>query len=486
MTQMHELTVTEARAALASGEMSCAEYAGALLEQADAAAGLNALNAQDREGLLAAAAEADRSHAVHDAGRLLAGIPVALKDNIDTVALPTTVGTGALQGRHPQRNAPIAQALFDSGALLAGKANMHELAFGITSNNAVTGATRNPYDPGMIPGGSSGGSAAAVAARIVPAAIGTDTGASVRLPAALCGVIGFRPTVGRYPKGGIAPISHTRDTPGPMARSMADIRLIDRVLAGDRLPDEAVSAAGLRLGIARRDFFDGADPQVTRVVEAALARLRDAGVELVEAEIPSLQALNGAVSFAVALYELEQDLPAYLAEAGYPMTLREIAAGIGSPDVAGIVRMQLGDEAVTRAAYEAALQARVRLQAAYADYFANNRLDAMVFPTAILPARPIGDDLTVELNGEQAPTFFTFIRNTDPGSNAAIPGISLPAGLTTDGLPVGIEFDGPAGSDRRLLAIATALEPLLPRLPPPSPRAWPRPSARPAGATAPT
>src|SRR5690606_33638169 len=176
----------------------------------------------------------------------------------------------------------------------------------------------------------------------------------------------------------------------------------------------------------------------------------------------------------------------YLAEAGYPMTLREIAAGIGSPDVAGIVRMQLGDEAVTRAAYEAALQARVRLQAAYADYFANNRLDAMVFPTAILPARPIGDDLTVELNGEQAPTFFTFIRNTDPGSNAAIPGISLPAGLTTDGLPVGIEFDGPAGSDRRLLAIAAALEPLLPRLPPPSPQAWPRPSAGPARATAPT
>jgi mandelamide amidase len=138
--------------------------------------------------------------------------------------------------------------------------------------------------------------------------------------------------------------------------------------------------------------------------------------------------------------------------------------------------MQLGNEAVSRAAYEAAMQARVRLQAAYADYFAGHRLDAMVFPTAILPARPIGDDLTVELNGERAPTFFTFIRNTDPGSNAAIPGISLPAGLTTDGLPVGIEFDGPAASDRRLLAIAAALEPLLPRLPPPPSTSWPNPS----------
>ena len=467
MTQLHELTASEARAALRRGDFSCLDYVRALLERGAAMTSLNALTAQDRDALLAAAGEADRSGAVRDEARPLAGIPVALKDNIDTVALPTTGGTGALQGRHPRRNAPIAQALFDSGALLAGKANMHELAFGITNNNAVTGATRNPYDPRMIPGGSSGGSAAAVAARMVPVAIGTDTGASVRLPAALCGVFGFRPTVGRYPKGGIVPISHTRDTPGPIARSMADIRLLDRVLAAETPPEAVASLRGLRLGIAQRYFFDGADPQVTQVVDAALKRLRDAGVDLVEAEIPGLRELNDAVGFAVALHELGQDLPAYLAEAGYPMTLREVAAGIRSPDVAGVVASQLGDQAVSKEAYQAALQTRVRLQAAYADYFTGNRLDAMIFPTAILPARPIGDDLTVELNGQQVPTFFTYIRNTDPGSNAAIPGISLPAGLTPDGLPVGIEIDGPAGGDRQLLAIAAAIEALLPRLPPP-------------------
>ena len=470
MTQLHELTATEARMALASGDFSCTEYARALVKRAVTVASLNALTAQDADALLAAAAAVDRNGSARDGARLLAGIPIALKDNIDTVALPTTGGTGALQGRHPRRNAPIAQALFDAGALLAGKANMHELAFGITNNNAVTGATRNPYDPRMIPGGSSGGSAAAVAARMVPVAIGTDTGASVRLPAALCGVFGFRPTVGRYPKGGVVPISHTRDTPGPIARSMADIRLVDRILAADSAPDGSASLRGLRLGIARRDFFDGADPQVTRIVDETLARLDQAGVELVEAGMAGLRELNDAVGFAVALYELGQDLPVYLEEAGYPMTLQEIAQGIRSPDVAGIVASQLGADAVTRAAYEAALQTRVRLQAAYADYFSGNRLDAMIFPTAILPARPIGDDLTVELNGEQVPTFFTYIRNTDPGSNAAIPGISLPAGLTADGLPVGIELDSPAGSDRRLLAIAAAIEPLLPRLPPPPER----------------
>jgi mandelamide amidase len=319
----------------------------------------------------------------------------------------------------------------------------------------------------MIPGGSSGGSAAAVAARMVPAAIGTDTGASVRLPAALCGVTGFRPTVGRYPGRGIIPISHTRDTPGPIARSMADIALLDGILAADGSPGGEASLQGLRLGLPLRYFFDGADPQVTRVMDAALALLRDAGVELVEAEVANLRELNDAVGFPVALFELQHDLPAYLADAGYPMTLAQVAAGIRSPDVAGIVASQLGSEAVPRAAYDAALAVRVRLQAAYAEYFAGHRVDAMIFPTAILPARPIGDDETVELNGERVPTFFTFIRNTDPGSNAGIPGISLPAGLTADGLPVGLELDGPAGSDRRLLAIAAAIEAVLPRLPPP-------------------
>ena len=467
MAQMHELTLTQARACLVRGDFSCEDYVRALLARADAAAALNALNAQDRDALVAAAVALDRNGGARATARPLAGIPIALKDNIDTVALPTTGCTGALQGKRPSRNAPVAQALFDAGALLAGKANMHELAFGITTNNALTGAARNPYDPRMIPGGSSGGSAVAVGARIVPAALGTDTGASVRLPAALCGVIGFRPTVGRYPGSGIIPISHTRDTPGPIARSMADICLLDGIMAADRSPEEPASLEGLRLGLPLRYFHAGADPQVTAVIDTALALLRQAGVELIEAEVTSLQEFNDAAGFPIVLYELQHDLPAYLAAAGYPMTLAEVAAGIRSPDVAGIVGSQLGDQAVPRAAYEAALAARVRLQATYADYFRSNRVDAMIFPTAILPARPIGDDLTVELNGARVPTFHTYIRNTDPGSNAGLPGISLPAGLTPEGLPVGIELDGPAGSDARLLALARALEAVLPTLPAP-------------------
>lgn len=465
--ELQEWTVTQARAALRRGEVGCVEYARALLEQAQARRGLNALVAQDGEALLAVARALDDSGAARGNELPLAGIPIALKDNINTVALSTSAGTGALRGRVPPSNAPVAQLLFDAGALLAGKAGMHELAFGITCNNAVTGAVRNPWNLAMIPGGSSGGSAAAVGGRLVPAALGTDTGASVRLPAALCGVVGLRPTTGRYPGAGIVPISHTRDTPGPIARSVADIALLDQVLVDGEKPLPERDLRGVRLGLPRRYFFDGADPEVLGPMELALTRLRDAGVRLIEAEVDELGPLNEAVGAPVALYEWTQDLPAYLRECGYELSLADIVAGVDGPDVAAILRGQIGEQAVPRAVYEQAMRTRARLQAAYAEYFAAHRLDAMVFPTAILPARPIGEDDMVELGGERVPTFLTYVRNTDPGSNAGIPGISLPAGLTASGLPVGLELDGPAHSDRRLIALAAAVERLLPALPPP-------------------
>jgi len=239
-----DLTLVQARAALRDGTLSCVAYAQALLTRCAAGSEFNAWVTQDAVALLRDAAALDASGAARDPALPLAGIPIALKDNIDTLALPTSGGTRALLGRTPRRDAPVATLLFEAGALLAGKANMHELAFGISSNNTVTGAVRNPWNPALIPGGSSGGSAAAVAARMVPAAIGTDTGASVRLPAALCGVVGFRPTVGRYPGAGIVPISHTRDTPGAIARSVADVALIDGLLAGDSRPLPVVNLRG--------------------------------------------------------------------------------------------------------------------------------------------------------------------------------------------------------------------------------------------------
>ncbi|MGH8110450.1 MAG: amidase family protein [Rhodanobacteraceae bacterium] len=269
-----ELTVVDARAALGRRDLSYSEYVDALLARATAWRSLNALAAQHAEALRSAATAIDRSGAARTGRRALEGVPIALKDNIDTVALPTTGGTGALAGHRPPKDAPVAQRLFAAGGLLADKTNMHELAFGITCNNAVIGAVRNPYDPDRIPGGSSGGSAAAVSARMVPAALGTDTGATVRLPAALRGVVGFRPTVGRCPGCGVIPISHTRDTVGPIRRSVADTMLFDSVPAGSGEPAAAPNLRGLRLGLARGCFFSNLGASIAPVIEAAPQKLR--------------------------------------------------------------------------------------------------------------------------------------------------------------------------------------------------------------------
>lgn len=464
-----EFTVLQAALAIRSRKLGVEEYARALLARAEACQALNGFIRQDGEQLLAAAAALDRARSASPAPGPLHGVPLALKDNIDTVALPTSGGTRALEGNVPPRNAPVAQALFDAGALLAGKANMHELAFGITNNNSAFGAARNPYNPAMIPGGSSGGTAVAVAARLAPAGLGTDTGGSCRIPAALCGIAGFRPTVGRYSTAGIVPISATRDTAGPLARSVADIALLDGVLTGDPLAIEGADLGGVRLGVAREYFYADLDPEVAAAMASALAELTARGAELIEADLPGLAELNNAVSFPVVLFEVMRDLPLYLAASAPGITLEQVIEQVASPDVAAILQSQLGADKITAAVYEQAVGAnRVALQEAYRRYFIDHRLAAMVFPTTPLPARPIGQDQTVNLNGREVPTFPTYARNAGPGSNAGIPGLSVPIGLSSEGLPIGLEFDGRAGSDRLLLGLGLSLERAMGTLPRPA------------------
>ncbi len=427
-----------------------------MIGQCEAKQDLNAFVTHDFDALLVAAEAVDTGGISGDG---LVGIPLAFKDNISTKTLSTSAATGALRGFVAPNNAPVAQSLFDSGALLGAKANMHELAFGITNNNAVTGPTRNPYDPTMIPGGSSGGVAAAVAARMMPGGIGTDTGGSVRLPAALCGVVGFRPSVGRYPSSGIVPISRTRDTAGPIARTVADVRLLDAAMAGIRLSNATRKIDGVRIGVPYEPFFRNLEPDVAAEARRVLDRLADAGVVLVQANMPSLSELNATVGFPVALFEFRECLSNFLAESETSLTIHDVFEGIGSPDVKDIVGSQLTGDAITENAYRQALHVhRPRLKNVYASFFSEHSVEAVIFPTSPVVARPIGDDATIELNGERLPTFTTYIRNTDPGSNAGIPGISLPTGLSPSGLPIGMEIDGPGGSDERLLSIAAAVE----------------------------
>ena len=463
MSEIAGWTASEALRQIGAGRISAREYAEALLAQCERSSGLNAFIHLDPERVLDAA-----SRALPGGGRL-AGLPVPAKDNFDTADMPTTGGTPGLRDHRPARNAPVLQRLVDEGACVMGKLNMHELAFGITSNNGAFGPARNPYDPARIPGGSSGGSGAAVAARMAPVAMGTDTGGSVRVPAALCGVAGFRPTTGRYSQAGIVPISSTRDTAGPLARSVEDLALFDGVIAGapGDLPD--VPLKGVRIGVPRGHFYENLHPETSRVAEAALTALGEAGAVLVEADMPDVPKLDGVAGFPVALFETVVELNRYLSESGLPLDLASLAAAVASPDVAGLLQGVLTPEgAIPEPVYREALtQTRPALQAAYAGYFASNDVVAAIFPTTPLPASLIGEDETVELNGEPVPTFLTFIRNTGPSSLAGIPGVTLPAGLSSDGLPIGMELDGPAGSDRALLAWSAAVEAALPATPAP-------------------
>lgn len=466
------LTATQTVAAIKAGMVSAEALMTTLIARAEALKELNVLITLNKTAALAAARAVDVQRKAGAILPALAGLPIVVKDNINTRDLPTTGGTPALRNVQPRANAPSLQKLLDAGAIVLGKANLHELAFGITSTNLASfaGPVKNPYDKTRIPGGSSGGTAASIAARIVSAGLGTDTGGSTRVPAALCGIAGLRPSVGnggvqrRYTDtNAVVPISHTRDTVGPMARTVADIALLDSVVTGRAQPAVA-TLRGLRIGVPA-SFWAGLDNALSVVMTAARTKLADAGVVFVDVDTVGLAALNDMVSFQIALHEPIADIPAYLAATGVTgITVASIAAQVASPDVKGAFGAILGDVFGGQYADAIAIH-RPQMQALYASYFSDNRLDAMAFPTTITTAATIdavNGSSNVSINGgAAADTFGTYIRNTDPGSNAGIPGLSIPAGLTAAGLPVGLEIDGPVGSDEKLLGIGMAIEALL-------------------------
>ena len=467
-----QLTVSEAAKLIKEGRITSEQLTRALLAKISANRDLNAFITLDEDAAIEAARAADdarRRDPAHFGP--LHGVPLVVKDNIHVAGIRNTGGTPGLRNFVPSANAPTVQALLDAGAIVLGKTNMHELAFGITSNNAAFGAVRNPYDKTRIPGGSSGGNGSAIAARLVPAGIGTDTGGSVRIPAALNGIVALRPTIHRYSQAGVTPISHTRDTVGPMARTVSDLILLDSVITRDSRHMETVAPRRIRLGIVP-EMFQDIDKETLQLVNRALDKLRRAGVEVVPLQVSGFLDLDNQSGFPIALFEATQDISAYLSTYHTGLTLSQLAAQIASPDVKGVFDAFIvprAPNAIPQSVYDSAMNVvRPQLQKLYADTFGQNRLDAIVFPTTPLPAASIGQDSTVDLNGNPVPTFQTFIRNTDPGSIAGVPGISLPVALTRGGLPVGIEIDGPAGSDRHLLGVAVTLENILGPLPAPA------------------
>jgi mandelamide amidase len=465
-----ELTAVEAVRALHRGDFTAEEYASALLARCEKAKALNAFITLDPDRVLDAARAADRKRASGTRLGPLHGIPIPIKDSVNTKGLPTTGGTKALRKFRPREDAPLVKRLLDAGGSVMGKTNIHELSFGWSSNNLEFGAVHNPYDPKRIPGGSSGGTAAAIAARMAPLGVAEDTEGSIRVPAALCGVYGFRPTTGRYPTTGVVPITPHFDQIGPHARSVEDLVLFDRVVTGDESPLEPASLQGARIGIARKYFFDKLDPEVARVTEEALRKLRQTGAILVEAEVSDLARFDEKVTDVVQNHDVVPMLAKYLEEFDTGVTLEELLAAM-SADVKRdfeLYALPGGKFAVSDEAYRAALDdERPKLQAELRRYFRDNDIRALLFPVTLVPAPPIGEDLEVSIGGEKVSFATAMSRNIAPGSTAGIPGLVAPAGLTRDGLPVGIELDGPEGADRSLLALGRAVERILGKVPAP-------------------
>jgi len=415
---------------------------------------LNAFTFLDYEGARAKAAELDGI----ERDMPLKGRVIAVKDTIHVEGMPCTGGTEAFRNNIPATSNPTVKRLVDAGAIILGKTGVHELSFGITSNNYCFGAVRNPVDDRKIPGGSSGGSGAAVGGGLVWAALGEDTGGSVRIPAALCGTVGLRPTYGRYPDEGMLKLTATRDVIGPLANTVADTVLLDQVMTNSSAPIEPANLKDLRFAVPKGShWYEGLDPDVAKVTEEFLSNLEAHGVTLVQKPL-HVKELAERVGIPWILFETRPQLAKYLETYNIDLSVEDVIDNVKSPDVKAILDSPVASEEDMKQLLEVD---RLTLQSQYTDYFMQDNIDAIIFPTCPITARDIEgilDGVTIEgVDGIQN-TLGYYIRNTNPNSTAGIPGISLPAGISAEGLPVGVELDAPLGMDDKLLSIALAIE----------------------------
>ena len=465
-----DLSATDAVAAMRQGDMTAEAYATALLDRCEAGRHLNAFISFEPERVLQAARAADKKRTSGAALGSLHGLPIPVKDSVNTKDYPTTGGTTALKNFFPAEDAELVTRLKRAGAIVLGKTNIHELSFGWTSNNQAFGAVHNPYDTSRIPGGSSGGTAAAIAARMAPIGIAEDTQGSIRVPAAMCGIYGFRPSQNRYPNQGVVPITPMFDQVGPLTRSVADLALFDHVITGEPIVETAALIEGLRLGVPREYFYGMLDSEVERISNEALKKLMDAGVVLVEADVPDLGKLISLTTDPIQGYHVKPMLIKYLEEFDTGVTFDELIEQ-ASPDIKAAFDFYVfgGAATPTEEEFIAARDEHLpALRKTFRDYYRDNDLAAMIFPATQISAPPIGHDEETMMNGKTVPFVPVISRNISPGSTVSLPGIIVPADLNNEGLPVCLELDGPTGSDRALLGVSLAIEKVLGHLPPPA------------------
>ncbi len=464
-----ELSASALVELLRRGDLSAESYAQHVLKQCEAKKALNTMISLEPAQVLEGARQADLLRRSGKALGRLHGLLLPVKDSINTHRLPTTSGTGALRDFHPNEDAPIIRQLTAQGAAVLGKTNLMEMSLGWTSNNKIFGAVHNPYDLTRIPGGSSGGSAAAVAARIAPLAIGEDTLGSIRVPAALCGVCGLRPTVGRYPSAGVMPITPRWDAPGPMARQVADLILFDGALREHDRPIRAAALSGLRMAFPP-EYLLGLDPEVERVISAAAHALEKAGVTLVRAPLPEAMQGERKLVSAIQSFEIIANQLRYLKESGSALGFEEFLAGM-SPAVQKRYHSDFlpgGANAITEQTRDELLRRVEAMRTAMRAYFAEHKVTALACPPTLTAALPIGEDAETEIGGVKVLLADAMARNAGHGSAVGMACLVLPAGMTRSNLPVGIGFDMLPGQDEELLALGLSLEALLGPVPPPA------------------
>ncbi len=443
------------------------------------------LKAIDRvEGRIHAFLEVSRERALEEARQVdariasgealpLAGVPIAVKDNMWVEGRQATCGSKILEGFRPTGDATAIARLRAAGAVFVGKTNLDEFAMGSSTENSAFQKTRNPWDLERIPGGSSGGSAAAVAARAVAAGLGSDTGGSIRQPAACCGVVGFKPTYGRVSRYGLVAFGSSLDQIGPLTRSVADAARLYRVMAGEDPRDATTArrpvgdpegalqrgATGLRVGVLAEAEVEGLEREVATNLETAREAFRDAGAEVVTVSVPRAPA-SIAIYYVVASAEASSNLARFDGVRYGPrvsegdLTSLYVAtrtAGFG-PEVKR--RILLGTFALAAGYYEAyygrAMRARQLLSSDFARAF--EKVDVLISPSIPTPAFRLGEKTDDPLTMYLSDIF------TVPASLAGLPAISVPSGLSSRGLPLGLQIAGPRFGEEAVFAAARAFE----------------------------
>lgn len=478
MAALTDLTLWEAAGALRAGEISSAELTRAYLERIAALHDrVHAFLHVSQDAALRQAQAADRRLAAwRDTGGepppLVAGIPLAVKDVLCLEGAPATCGSRILEGFYPPYTATSVQRLLDAGAVALGKTNTDEFAMGSSTENSAYGVTHNPWNLERVPGGSSGGSAAAVAARMCCAALGTDTGGSVRQPAAFCGVTGLKTSYGRVSRYGLIAYGSSLDTVGALARSAADLLALFSLMAGhDPLDSTSLqesvpwielngtSLTGLRIGVPSQYFIQGVQPEVEIAVRQAVAQLEALGAQAQEISLPHTD-LALPVYYLIAPAEASANLARYdgvrygprRGPGRYPEDFFVTRGELFGPEVKR--RIMLGTYALSAGYYDAfygqAQKVRTLIKADFEAAFAE--VDLIACPVAPTTAFPIGE------HGDDPLAMYLEDVFTLPANLAGIPGISFPVGFDPDRLPIGMQLMAPHLGEARLFQAAHAYQ----------------------------